>query len=680
MLLYISKNKLLLFAFILYSLLGLNTVNAQNEQDGFEMLSDSVGQMDLMEVILIAPKRNFDQQRQQKPLASIEEILETSKNLRMIKRGAYAWEPAINNMTSERLAVTIDGMRIFEACTDKMDPITSYVATSNLEEAQIGSGQQGSIFGNTIGGGLNLKVDKGDFQQSGWTGRLESGYESNNQLRIFGGKVSYADSLFYIDADASYRKADNYKAGGNKEIEFSQYTKYNASVNTGVKLAEGKSLHGSFIYDEARDVGYPALTMDVSQARAFISSLSYQQDKIGEDFRNWETKIYYNTIKHVMDDSKRPDVPIRMDMPGWSETAGFYSQSHMFKNKHRFLFKVDGYYNKSLAEMTMYPPNPNESSMFMLTWPDVRTTNVGIYAEDKITLGMAHLKLSTRLSYHNQYVADDFGLNSNKIFYPDMDRSNTRFLKNFSAQFHQLVGDFDIDAGLSYGERAPSVSEGYGFFLFNSFDNYDYIGDPDLKTEGSAEANLSLTYKIPEFEISAKGSYFRVYDYIIGKVDPNLDPMAIGADGVKVYENLKYADLYNATLAGEYKFTPALKLNAQISYHHGRDHEKENLPLISPVSYRSSLEFHKNDYTATIFAEGAATQSNFNPEYGENKTPAYALLSASIGKRIYLNNNDLYIKAGVENIFDKFYTTYTDWNNIPQMGRNIYINASFSFN
>src|SRR5690625_1439509 len=680
MLLYFNKKKLILSAFILCSLLCFTKLSAQNDQEAFEMLSDSVGQMDLMEVILIAPSRTFDQQRQQKPLAGIDEILETSKNLRMIKRGAYAWEPAINNMTSERLAVTIDGMRIFEACKDKMDTVTFYVATYNLEEAQIGSGQQGSIFGNTIGGGVNLKVNKSDFEPKGWTGRLESGYETNNKLRIFGGKVSYADSLFYIDVDASYRKADNYKAGGNEEIEFSQYTKYNTSLNTGVKLAEGKSLHGSFIYDEAVDVGYPALTMDVSQARAFISSLSYHQDKLGENWRNWETKLYYNTIKHVMDDSKRPDVPIRMDMPGWSKSAGFYSQSLLFKDKHRFLFKVDGYYNKSLAEMTMYSPDPDESPMFMLTWPDVRTTNFGVYAEDRITLGNAHLQLSTRLSYHNQYVADDFGLSGNMIFHPDMDRSNTRFLKNFSAQFHQLAGNFDIDAGLSYGERAPSVSEGYGNYLFNSFDNYDYIGDPDLTTEGSAEANLSLTYKIPKFEISAKATYFHVYNYIIGKVDPDLTPMAIGADGVKVYKNLKYAELYNATLAGEYRFIPALKLNAQISYHRGKDNEGENLPLISPVSYRSHLEFNKDDYMATLSVDGAATQSNFNPEYGENKTPAYALLSASVGRQFYLNNNDLYLKAGVENIFDKYYTTYTDWNNIPQLGRNIYINATFSIN
>ena len=50
----------------------------------------------------------------------------------------------------------------------------------------------------------------------------------------------------------------------------------------------------------------------------------------------------------------------------------------------------------------------------------------------------------------------------------------------------------NITFGLGYGERAPSVSEGYGFFLFNSFDNYDYIGNPNLKNEKAFEETLVL--------------------------------------------------------------------------------------------------------------------------------------------------------------------------------------------
>ncbi|MDX1783690.1 MAG: TonB-dependent receptor, partial [Aequorivita vladivostokensis] len=381
-----------------------------------ETPADSLKLIQLNEVVVISAGRQLDHQKQRKPLSTLDEFLESSRSIKMVKRGAYAWEPTMNDMASERLAITIDGMQIFGACTDKMDPITSYVDVSNLSEAEIGSGQQGAAFGNTIGGGINLKLDKSNFKSSGWTGSLESAFETNNSMRVFGGELNYSEEKFYFNLDGIYRKADNYKAGGDEEVKFSQFEKYNFSINSGYKLAEDKSIAATLIYDEANDVGYPALTMDVSLARAVIASVSFNQDTLFGNFSNWESKMYYNTIKHVMDDTQRPDVPIHMDMPGWSETAGFYTQAKLNKEKHHFFFKWDGFYNKSYAEMTMYPTNSNEPLMFMLTWPDVRTKNVGFYAEDHIPLKNASLKLSTRLAYHSNMVADDFGLNSLKIF------------------------------------------------------------------------------------------------------------------------------------------------------------------------------------------------------------------------------------------------------------------------
>lgn len=653
---------------------GTGTTQAQ------EKLADSLGLIKLSEVVVITASDGLNHQKQRKPLSTLDEFLESSRSINMVKRGAYAWEPTMNDMASERLAITIDGMQIFGACTDKMDPITSYVDVSNLAEAQIGSGQQGAAFGNTIGGGINLKLDKSNFKSTGWSGSLESGFETNNSMRVFGGELNYSDEKFYVNTDVIYRKADNYKAGGGKEVKYSQFEKYNFSLNTGYKLTEDKAISATLIYDEARDVGYPALTMDVSLARAIIGSVSYNQDTLFAKFNNWETKVYYNDIEHVMDDTTRPDVVIHMDMPGWSETGGFYTQAHLVAEKHDFMFKLDGYYNKSYAEMTMYPVNPNEQPMFMLTWPDVRTKDVGFYAEDHIDFKKSSLKLSTRLSYHANSVEDDFGLNSLKIFYPEMDRTKTRFLKSFSAQYHTMLSDFHFQGGISYGERAPSVSEGYGFYLFNSFDNHDYIGDPGLNTESSADINFSVTYKRPIFEVTATANYFHISDYIIGKVDHGLSTMTIGASGVKIYSNLDYAQLFNTSLSGRYSISNAFKLTGNISYHRGVDHDGENLPLISPFSYRSALDFYKNQFSASLSVDGAGEQTNYNPTYGETKTAAYAILSASFGKRFFIKDNDLFVKAGIQNILDTHYTSYTDWNNIPRMGRNIYATISYSIN
>lgn len=644
---------------------------------------DSLGLLPvyLDEVLLIGHVKELKYQTGQKPLATLDEYLEGAQKVNMIKRGAYAWEPSLNNMTSERLVVTIDGMQIFGACTDKMDPVTSYVDVSNLKEAQIQSSQQGAVLGNTIGGGINLTLHKNKFENNGLTATVENAYESNNNLRVIGADVGFEGERFYANGDIMYRKADNYYAGGGEEVEFSQYEKYNVSFNTGYKVEEGKRLLATLIYDEAKDVGYPALPMDVSLARGIISSISWEQDTFLGVLTNWETKGYYNYIKHVMDDTQRPDVAIHMDMPGWSETVGFYSQANYTNSNHFVTIKADGYYNRSYAEMTMYPNNPNEENMFMLTWPDVRTLNTGLYLEDLISLNNKQsLLLSTRFGVHRNTVADDFGFNSLKIFYPEIERTNNRLLKSFSAQYKKDIHAFTVSVGGGYGERAPSVSEGYGFYLFNSYDGFDYVGDPDLKTEASVEANTAVSFKKKNIELKLEANYFYLPNYIIGVVDSEFAPMTIGAQGVKIYTNLDHAQLFNTSIQTEWQPINRLVVKATASWHRGTDSEDENLPLISPLAYKTSVSYSKSGYSGTVLVNGNAAQENFNPTYGEMQTDAYTVVSATFGKRFFVAGNSLYAKAGVENIFDVNYTTFTDWNSIPRMGRNMFVTLSYSIN
>src|SRR5574338_1687276 len=113
--------------------LGMNA-NAQEAQ----AQSDTTKILEEVKVIATAKKKI---QTEMKMAVSVDEFLASSDNISFIKRGAYAWEPLLNNMSTERSTITIDGMHVFGACTDKMDPITSYVESNNLSTIDIKSGQ-----------------------------------------------------------------------------------------------------------------------------------------------------------------------------------------------------------------------------------------------------------------------------------------------------------------------------------------------------------------------------------------------------------------------------------------------------------------------------------------------------------------------------------------------------------
>ena len=319
--------------------------------------------------------------------ATIDEHLSELSSVNLIRRGSYAWEPVVNNMQTERVSTTIDGMKIFYACTDKMDPVTSYVESSNLKSILLNSGLNGNPQSTGgIGGSLDLKLNKAGFHASAplYSIGATAGYETNGNVQAYSVTGSASARAFYTNGGFSYRHAECYKEGGGRTVDFSQFQKINIFDNFGIRLARYDVLEGTVIYDRATDVGYPALNMDVSLAEAVITSLAYRHTYTGEHLRTWENKVYYNHIKHVMDDTHRPDVEIHMDMPGRSKTAGLYSLLTGQSEQHQWQANIDLYYNRLFADMTMYPGGA--APMYMVTWADVGTLNTGVAFGDEVRL------------------------------------------------------------------------------------------------------------------------------------------------------------------------------------------------------------------------------------------------------------------------------------------------------
>ena len=84
-------------------------------------------------------------------------------------------------------------------------------------------------------------------------------------------------------------------------------------------------------------------------------------------------------------------------------------------------------------------------------------------------------------------------------------------------------------------------------------------------------------------------------------------------------------------------------------------------------------------FSANISVNGAAKQNKFNADFGEQELPAYWVANLSVANRFKLGKQSLLLKMGAENLFDKNYTTFSDWNRLPRMGRNFYLNIIYNF-
>ena len=640
------------------------------------VVPDKVQNLD--EVVIVSDEGRGRKRSVKGQVASIDEHLGELRNVNLVRRGSYAWEPVVNNMQTERLSTTIDGMKIFYACTDKMDPVTSYVESGNLQSISLNSGLDGNpqATGN-IGGSLDLKLRKIGFEAYPRQINLSAGHEWNGHLQVYGADAAFSGYRAYLNTGVFYRDADCYQVGGGQLLNFSQFSKFNLFANAGLRLTDTDVLESTVIFDRATDVGYPALNMDVSKAQGFITSLSYKHQFSGA---GWETKVYYNHIIHIMDDTTRPDVAIHMDMPGDSWTTGLYSLlttslGGESRAQHDVAVNYDLYYNRLFADMTMYPGGA--APMYMVTWPDVGTLNTGLAVTDNVSIDERQsLRLSGKLAWQQQRLNNEEGYSGQKVFFPLMTDSYHQTTGRIAASYQFSIFNSQFSIGTGWGSRAPTVTEAYGYYLNNTFDQYDYIGNPHLKNESAFELNANSQFSIFNFQFGVDANVFLFKDYIIGRLDDRLSAMTVGAEGVKVYRNLDHATIANLSLTADWQLTDRLAWSGKVSYSLGRDDEDNPLPLISPLSWRTELEYSYRHLQTRVEVKGNADQTDYSAKYGESETPAWNIINLSAAYQFSIFNFQFSIRAGVENLFDKNYSSYSDWNNIPQKGRNIYLNLS----
>jgi len=436
-------------------------------------------------------------------------------------------------------------------------------------------------------------------------------------------------------------------------VPYSYFEKIN--LHSVLKHAVGNhsTLRFDFLLDDARDVGYPALPMDVGKAKARIYAVEFEHLDAYRSLSRVKAKLYYNSVYHLMDDSKRDStfrlkdengnpgdtVYMRMDMPGWSETYGFFLEGNARLGERSQLYiKVDDYLNSSRAYMTMFmqqPEYPGEPPMYAETWPDVYRNVAGVFIRNTTRINARiNVSLEGRLDMGQTKVTSETGHKQFAIFGYDIDRGYFEIPKSINLRLNVRHGGITrLDAGVGYAERLPSTSEQFGFFLYNALDGYDYLGNPDIELERAMHLWGNMHFTWPALKISVRNRVTNVNDYIIGKIDPEIPQMNLYASGVKRYENIPAALLYGASLQVQWDPAGYLTIYSLSEYTYGRTHDGDPLPLIPALKNTSICKFYKGITAVQVEGEFSSAQNRISPWFGESPTPAYAVFNLRLVSR-----------------------------------------------
>ncbi len=610
---------------------------------------------------------------------NIEAVLSENNGVHLLRRSNFAAEPTVNGLRTGRQGLTIDGMRIYGACVDHMDPAAAYVETHNLAEAEISRDAPRLENGTTIGGSIDLKMLKAALSKP-WRAAADVAYNSNGNggdamLSLAGG-----DSTAALHLSASMRSSGDYRAGDNAMVENSAYNKFNSYLATTLKLNIHNVLRSSLVLDMARDVGYPALIMDARRADAWIFSLKHEWTSPGDMLYGLESHAYANRIDHRMDDYDRSEDEIRgrsampnMNMPmrGISTTLGFNMLGRLQIGASLLpRIKLDYVRHFLDADMRMVNLDDANDQAYVKTIGDYQSDIVGLSmtipwaVSDRLLLQFAS-RLETGVSKLN----DEVGRRSLEASTGVSAVARSVITGGAGAGVTWQVQDHStLHAGAAYVERAPTELELYGNLLFEVSDGFFYLGNPSIDPERALQFNIRTDLETDRFSLSANVfSYF--FSNLIGseKLTPELRRFANRGDALRAGLDLESGFKLNKTLA----------LSGRFQTYYGRNTSlNEVLGFLPQSEARAALSFHDEVWTVQLGLRHLFARHE-TAESGPDSSPADAstVVDFSAGRRI---TEGLKVHLGIDNVFDVNYTDRMSVGALAYPGRSWTVRCRFN--
>ena len=279
------------------------------------------------------------------------------------------------------------------------------------------------------------------------------------------------------------------------------------------------------------------------------------------------------------------------------------------------------------------------------------------------------------------------------------DRTLNHDTNNLVVKFNRALNKetvFSIDLGVI--ERAPSYRETYLWVPLSITgglaDGRNYVGNLNLKPETSREINLGLSINKFNFSIQPQVFYRQIDNYIQGTPSTNsavnsLSNLMAGLPAL-VYSNTN-AEIYGLDTNWNLSINNQWSADGVVSYVRGKRTDiKDNLYRIAPTNALFSVNYQASQAPLRVSVESIiyARQKHVASYAGESQTAGYGVINLSAQWTL---NNQLQVRSGITNIFDRCYANHLNSVNrnsgsdiaegevIPGMGRTFYLQTRVQF-
>jgi len=624
----------------------------------------------------------------------VGEALTRLEGLWRIRKGGIANDVVLRGFQQDNINVLVDGMRVYGACPNNMDPPAFHVDFAEIKQVEITKGAFDIRNQGSLGGVVNI-VNKEPSQGLRVTPNFSAGSFGYFNPSL---TASASNETLYGLAGYSFRRSEPYRDGAGKR--FTDLADYRESARRrnafeihtgwlkfGAALSEKQRLELAYTRQAAGKALYPYLLMDALYDDADRLSASYLVSGLPGLLTQLRVQSYLTQVKHWMTDEYRN---------GSMGAARPYSMG-TFAGTKALGARLEAEVSSLIAGFEGYRRNWNAVTILkpagyaaQASIPNVNTTVAGLYAQYHRRF-LDRLQLFTGARFDSaRSEARSNGLNTDLYWaYKDTrSRSATDTSPSGSLWLaYALPGGFEIFSGVGRTVRLPDPQERY--FALKRMGS-DWVGNPNLRPARNTEVDAGINYRGHRFSLRPTLFYSLLTDFIAvhGQLKVNPTPLVMNA-AARSFENTQ-ARIYGGEVTWSVGLSRALLLSGGLSYSRGtkdaapaRGILDRDLAEMPPLKTRAAIRYGSRRFFAEAEGLAARAQHRVDSDLRENGTPGYAVVNFKAG----LHARALNVSGGVDNLFDRLYYEHFSYQRdpfrsglkVPEPGRSLFLTISYGF-
>jgi hemoglobin/transferrin/lactoferrin receptor protein len=601
---------------------------------------------------------------------SLAEAIESAEGVSTSRPGSWGAKTYVRGLGGERVVVMLDGNRIERACNVGMDGGLATIHADNVERVELLSGPGSTLYGSgNVGGVINV-VTRAPREEAALQGELRASGSSEVPGGRLGGTIWGRRDRFSFTASADGSSYGDQRTPAGV-IGGSSYRDLTVDAAGSYALTPSQRIDLRTQRYAGRDIGYPGSgDAFIPEEDRALYALDYGWQRSGRLLDGLNAKLFLQTVDHHMTMSmvKPPatpgGMPMRSETDATSETETWGGRVQARFRAVRSMTLDAGLeatgWNAEGSRWVERTKMGSTTTMLFRSWPGVRVTDLGAFAQGGLA-ATPWLDASAGARF-DRVLRDADGF----------ERTTESVVSGNVGLRARHESGLYARTGLGFGYRVPDPTELFGILLRP--DGFVYLGNPDLATETSMNAEVSFGYTGARVQTSATLFRNRLDDYISTVVSGD----SLSGMPIRRYANVATARLQGVSGSVTAEASRWLRLRGSVTYTEGENRDTgDPLPMVAPLEGSAAARFSPAGSWTWIEpeVEAAAEQVDAAIAQGEVKTPGFVVWNVRAGTTVGRTS----FTAGVENVFDDAYRRHLDPTRLWRPGRNFFAKVSQRF-